>query len=133
MNKIENMIEVIPKVDIKIINETLSRIGIANKKERILYPSCYLYQNFEKFYIVHFKELFALTRPNAYLNISVNDISRKNSVICRLAAWGLIEIVNFEELNNCDDFIFVLSHKEKKLNNWKVIHKFNINSLTKVE
>ena len=133
MNKIENMIEIIPKVDINIINETLSRIGIANKREKIFYPFCYLFQNFERYYIVHFKELFALTRANAYLNISENDISRKNSLACRLAAWGLIEIVNFEELESCDDFIFVLFHHEKKQNDWKIIHKFNINSLTKVE
>lgn len=133
MSKIEKLIEIVPKVDLKVIEETLSRIGIANKKEKILYPSCYLFQNIEKYYIVHFKELFALTRPNAYLNISDTDISRKNSVICRLASWGLIEIVNFEDLKSCDDFIFVLPYKEKKINNWKIIHKFNINSLMRVE
>lgn len=133
MNKIENMIEIIPKVAPKIISETLSRCGIANKKEKILYPSCYLFENFEKMYIVHFKELFALTRPNAYLNISESDINRKNSIICRLASWDLIEIVNYEQMLNCDDFIYILTHKEKSAGNWKIIHKFNINSLTKVE
>jgi hypothetical protein len=133
MNKIENMIEVIPKVDVKVINETLSRIGIANKQDKVLYPSCYLFQNFEKCYIVHFKELFALTRANAYLNISEDDISRKNSIICRLAVWDLIEIVNYEDLQTCDDFVYILSYKEKTENDWKIIHKFNINSLTTVE
>ena len=132
MNKIDNLIEVIPKVDVKIISETLSRIGIANKKDKILYPSCYLYENFDKFYIVHFKELFALTRPNAYLNISLSDIERKNSIICRLAHWQLIEIVNFELIKACNEFVYTLSYNDKINENWTIIHKFNTNTLTQV-
>lgn len=125
------LIEIKPIADIKLIIETLTRIGIGNKKEGILYPSCYLYEKNNKYYIVHFKELFKITRKNSYLNISKTDIDRKLSIIKRLCIWNLIEIVDKDNLKlNSDEFIFILTFKEKIENNWKIVHKFNINNLT---
>ena len=109
-----------------VIKETLTRIGIANKKERILYPSCYLYEKDDLFYIVHFKQLFLLTRNNGYNNVSIEDIARRNSVIYCLKTWGLID-VDDKEIMPHDKFVFVLSHKDKPY--WKINHKFNISIL----
>lgn len=140
---IEDMVEVKLLVDFKIVKETLARMGIANKKQKILYPSCYLYQNFEKFYIVHFKELFLLSRPDGYMNICSEDIARKNSIIFCLIQWGLIEVDGVEldskgkiisvpdKLKPHDKFVFVLKNTEKF--DWQILHKFNINSLMVAE
>ena len=75
------MIEVTLKNDKKVVIETLSRIGIANKKKKILFPSCYLWEQDDKTYIAHFKELFKLTRPNAYDTICEDDILRLKAVV----------------------------------------------------
>jgi len=125
MSEIKTMVEVQLLADTKIISETLSRMGIANKKKNILYPSCYLYQNFESFYIVHFKEMFLLTRPNGYNNISTKDMERKNSIIFCLENWGLVKVINKEEINPHDEFVYVLPFKNKHL--WSIQHKFNTN------
>ena len=126
MTNLSNLIEIIPSVGEKIINETLSRMGIANKKERILYPTCYLYNDFGKFYIVHFKELFLLTRDDGYNNLSVDDTERKNAIIFCLLQWGLVDLAtedDVELLEPHDKFIYVLPFKEKQ--EWVISHKFN--------
>ena len=122
----DNLIEVKPLVDLKIIRETLARIGIANKKQKILYPSCYLIQNFEEFYIVHFKELFMMLRENSYNNISEEDTQRKNAIIFNLKNWGLID-VDESLIEDHQKYVFVLPHSEKK--DYRIYHKFNINNL----
>jgi len=124
MSEIKNLVQVIPKADLKVVKETLTRIGIANKKKNILYPSCYLYQNFEEFYIVHFKEMFLLTRPNGYNNISEKDLERKNSIIFCMKNWGLIELVDEQDIEPHNEFVYVLPFQEKKY--WSISHKFNI-------
>lgn len=118
-------IRIIPLVDTKIIIETCSRIGIANKKRKILYPSVYLWQNFSDFYLLHFKTLFTLTRVNGYKNLSEEDIERKNSIIFILKTWGLIDVPdsNIEPHNK---YVFVLPFNEKK--SWDIQHKFNISN-----
>jgi len=131
MKEIKHMVQVVPKTDIKIIKETLTRIGIANKRQKILYPSCYLYQNFEEYYIVHFKEMFILTRDNGYNNISDEDIERKNSIIFCLKNWGLIDVVNEDDIEKHDKFVYVLPFKEKY--KWVISHKFNVNDVEVVD
>ena len=126
MNQIKNMVRIEPIADIKVIKETLTRIGIANKKEKILFPSCYIYQNFEDFYIVHFKEMFILTRENGYNNISEEDLERKNSIIFCLKNWGLID-VDMELIENHDKFVYVLPFGQK--DQWEICHKFNVNGV----
>lgn len=116
------LIKVKPLVDDKIIIETLERIGIANKKEKILYPTCYFYYIDDEPYILHFKQLFILTREDSYNNISEEDIKRLNSIVFCLHNWGLIEIE--EELEEPDKFVFVLPYKYKS--EWIIKHKFNL-------
>jgi len=120
------MIEIIPKVEIPIIVETLSRIGIANKKEKILYPSCYLYSKANKNYICHFKELFLLRNEHVgYSNISEDDILRKKSIINLLEKWNLIEVIPLEDIDTI--FVFTIAHKDKNL--WTIKHKINLDTI----
>jgi hypothetical protein len=127
MAEIKNMVRIIPLVDIKVIKETLSRIGIADKKRKILYPSCLLWQNFEDYYILHFKELFLISRTNGYNNISIEDLERKNSIIYCLITWGLIEVENIDMIEPHNKYVFVLPFKEK--NEWTITQKFNVNGM----
>ena len=131
MGNIESLIEIEPLVDLNIIKETLSRIGIANKKAKILYPTCYIYPNFDKTYIVHFKELFLLTRSNGYNNMSLDDIKRKNSILYCLKEWRLINILNEDLIEPHDEYVFVLPYKDKF--EWTTEHKFNISNLDIME
>lgn len=117
-----NLIEVECLVSEKIIVETCSRIGIANKREKILYPSVYFYKEDGKTYLVHFKELFLL-RDNGYSNISPEDELRKNSIINCLYNWGMIN-VDLDKIEPCNSFVFILPFTEKK--NWKIHHKYKL-------
>ena len=108
----DKLIEITPIADIAVIKETLSRIGIANKKAKILFPSCYLYEAFGVYYIAHFKQLFLLTRQDGYNNLSDEDLSRRNGIIFCLKSWNLID-VDETLIEPHDKFVFVLSHKEK--------------------
>ena len=123
---LENLLEIKLKKDPKVIRETLNRIGIPNKKKRILYPSCYLYERDGKTYLVHFKRLFLLTREDAYDAICPDDIARRNAIAYCLKNWGLIE-VDDEEIDPHDKRVFVLPHSEKR--DWRINHKFNVHSL----
>tara|TARA_B110000444_G_C18624299_1_gene493670 strand:- start:194 stop:595 length:402 start_codon:yes stop_codon:yes gene_type:complete len=125
----EGMVQVMPLVDLKIIKETLSRMGIANKKRKVLYPTCYIYQNFDEFYIVHFKELFLITRPDGYNNLCQEDVERKNSILFCLKTWGLVDVEEMT-IQPHDKYIFVLPHEEK--HEWQIEHKFNMNSIQQV-
>lgn len=122
------MLEVKLLVDKKVAQETVNRIGIANKKKKILYPSCYIYEENDKTYLVHFKQLFTIVRENGYNNISEEDIVRRNAVAFCLSNWGLIEVAP-EFIVPHDTFVFVLPYKEK--NEWTIIHKVNLVTLNK--
>lgn len=124
------MIEVVLKVKSEIVKETLTRIGIANRKEKIIYPSCYLYENEGKSFIVHFKQLFTLTRNNGYNNLSEEDITRRNAVIFCLKNWGLIEVED-STIEPHNKFVFVLPFQQKI--EWKISHKFNVSVLRDLE
>ena len=124
--KQEQMLEVILKEpdDFLKIRETLSRIGVASRKERKLYQSCHILHKQGKYYIVHFKELFALDGKKATL--VENDIQRRNTIAILLQDWNLIDIVNKDEANNKAPLsqIKVLPFKEKK--EWNLSAKYNI-------
>ena len=129
MSEIREMIEVLPLKPIKHLKEMLTRCGIANKKSKILYPSCYVYENLEKFYIVHFKELFLLTRQNGYNNICPDDIERKNAIVGCMLDWGYITLPEYdtaaeakESLGKTNQLLYVLSRKDKE--DWDIRHKF---------
>jgi hypothetical protein len=108
------------------VRETLTRIGVASRKEKKIYQSCHILHKQGKYYIVHFKELFALDGKHA--NITVNDIQRRNRIIQLLADWGLITIVSPENITDIAPLnqIKVLSYKEK--DEWVLETKYNIGS-----
>lgn len=126
-----DLIQVKPLVDVKIIKESLQRIGIANKKEKILYPSAYLvtekdvYEDGAEdvFYIAHFKQLFLLMRKNSYNNFSDEDRTRLNAIIFCMKEWKLIE-VDETLIESHNKFVFVLPHKDKK--EWQIKHKIKL-------
>jgi len=130
MSKFDKLIEIKPLADIAVIKETLARCGIANKKKKILYPSCYLYEAFGVYYIAHFKQLFLLTRQDGYNNLCEDDLARRNGIIFCLKNWGLID-VDESIIEPHDKFIFVL--KKKKKNEWIISNKFNINNVDNPE
>jgi hypothetical protein len=109
-------------VDEKIVIETCQRIGIGDRKNKILYPSCYLWKDEGSYYIVHFKELFVLTKDNAFNNISEEDILRRNAIIYCLKQWKLID-VDEKLIEPYNQFVFVLSHKDKST--WQIKHKIS--------
>ena len=105
------------------VRETLSRIGVASRKERKLYQSCHILHKQGRYYIVHFKELFALDVKRT--NISTNDLSRRNTIANLLQDWGLIQIMS-ESSHEAAPLsqIKILTYKEK--NEWLLETKYNI-------
>ena len=130
MNDVEwtkdDMVEVTLKEpdDFLKIRETLTRIGVASRKERKLYQSCYILHKKGQYYIVHFKELFALDGKKA--NLSENDLQRRNRIIKLLSDWGLVEIVKISEVVNVAPLsqIKVIAYREK--GEWILESKYNI-------
>ena len=108
------------------VRETLTRIGVASRKERKIYQSCHILHKQGKYYIVHFKELFALDGKNT--NLSINDLQRRNRIVQLLLDWGLVSIVEESKEKIADlaplNQIKVLSFKEK--NEWRLESKYNI-------
>jgi hypothetical protein len=105
------------------IRETLTRIGIAAKKENILYQSCHILHKRGKYYIVHFKEMFAL--ENKPSDITVDDIVRRNTIAKLLEQWGLCEVTSKEPLQTTNmSNIKVIPHKEK--HNWVMKPKYRM-------
>ena len=108
------------------VRETLTRIGVASRKERKIYQSCHILHKQGRYYIVHFKELFALDGKNT--NLSLNDIQRRNRIVRLLVDWGLVNISE-ESKEKISDLaplnqIKVLSFKEK--GEWTLESKYNI-------
>ena len=108
------------------VRETLTRIGVASRKERKIYQSCHILHKQGRYYIVHFKELFALDGKKA--NISLNDIQRRNRIVQLLVDWGLVSISTDSQEKITDlaplNQIKVLSFKEK--GEWTLESKYNI-------
>ena len=121
---LDHMLEVVLKEpdDFLKIRETLSRIGVASRKEKKLYQSCHILHKQGKYYIVHFKELFALDGKNT--NLSENDIARRNRIATLLADWGLVGITAETDPIAPLSQIKIISFKEK--NDWILETKYNI-------
>ena len=124
--KQSDMIEVVLKEpdDFLKVRETLTRIGVASRKEKKIYQSCHILHKQGKYYIVHFKELFALDGKNT--NFSLNDFQRRNRIAQLLSDWGLIVIPNPEKIEDLAPLnqIKVLSFKDK--DEWTLESKYNI-------
>ena len=125
---IQDLIEVtlVQADDFLKVRETLTRIGVASKKEKTLYQSCHILHKQGKYYIVHFKELFALDgKPT---DLTDNDLSRRNAIVKLLQDWGLVKIVNQQSIQTPEPIfisqIKILSHKEK--GEWQLVPKYNI-------
>ena len=120
----EKMLEVSLKEpdDFLKIRETLSRIGVASRKERKLYQSCHILHKQGRYYIVHFKELFALDGKET--NLSENDIARRNTIANLLRDWGLVEVIGTSEPVAPLSQIKIISFKEK--DEWILETKYNI-------
>ncbi len=106
------------------VRETLTRIGVASRKEKKLYQSCHILHKQGRYYIVHFKELFALDGKHA--NLTINDVQRRNRIAQLLSDWGLITIVSDTEVGDIAPLnqIKVLAFKEKQ--EWTLESKYNI-------
>tara|TARA_Y100000114_G_scaffold144361_1_gene152856 strand:- start:714 stop:1124 length:411 start_codon:yes stop_codon:yes gene_type:complete len=105
------------------VRETLSRIGVASRKDKTLFQSCHILHKQGKYYIVHFKELFALDGKDT--NLSENDIARRNTIANLLADWGLVDVVGTTKIEAAPlSQIKVISFKEK--GDWKLETKYNI-------
>lgn len=118
-------VQIAEQEDFLKIKETLTRIGVASRKEKKLYQSCHILHKQGKYYIVHFKELFALDgKPS---NFSDEDKGRRNTIAKLLEDWGLIKLIstqNVEEPKAPMGQIKILNHKEK--NDWELVAKYNI-------
>ena len=127
----DSMLEVsLPEPDNFLkIRETLTRIGIASRKEQKLYQSCHILHKQGRYYLVHFKELFALDGKHA--NLTVNDVQRRNRIAQLLADWGLIEIVDVKKIQDIAPLnqIKVLAYKDK--GDWILETKYNIGAKKK--
>jgi hypothetical protein len=122
-------IQLINPDDFLKVRETLTRIGVASRKDQTLYQSCHILHKQGRYFIVHFKELFALDGKHA--DLSDNDLHRRNTVAHLLEDWGLVDIINPDV---CEDTaplsqIKVLAFGEK--NDWNLVTKYNIGKRNK--
>ena len=113
------------------VRETLTRIGVASRKEKKIYQSCHILHKQGRYFIVHFKELFALDGKHA--NLTVNDVQRRNRIIQLLTDWGLITVLKPDSVIDVAPLnqIKVLAYKEK--GEWILETKYNIGKKKKVE
>jgi len=111
------------------VRETLTRIGVASRKEKKIYQSCHILHKQGRYFLVHFKELFALDGKHA--NLTSNDVQRRNRIAQLLVDWGLVGIVSAESIQDVAPLnqIKVLSYKDK--GDWILETKYNIGSKKK--
>jgi hypothetical protein len=132
MIRIEDMVEVTlnEKDDFLKVRETLTRIGVASKKEKLLYQSCHILHKQGKYYIVHFKELFALDgKPT---DITENDLARRNTIALLLEDWGLLKLINAKKADDLQvslSQIKIIGFREK--DEWQLVPKYNIGKKAK--
>ena len=129
----DQMVEVVlgEPDDFLKVRETLTRIGVASRKEKKIYQSCHILHKQGRYFLVHFKELFALDGKHA--NLTSNDVQRRNRITQLLSDWGLIEVVNAETITEIAPLnqIKVLAFKEK--NDWTLETKYNIGKKGKTQ
>jgi hypothetical protein len=127
----DQMVEVILNEpdDFLKVRETLTRIGVASRKEKKIYQSCHILHKQGRYYLVHFKELFALDGKHA--NLTVNDVQRRNRIAQLIADWGLVEIVDASKISDIAPLnqIKVLAYKDK--GDWILETKYNIGAKKK--
>ena len=127
MGMVEELVEVTlsEREDFLKVRETLTRIGVASKKDQTLYQSCHILHKQGKYYLLHFKELFLLDGKTA--DLSENDIGRRNTICRLLEEWGLLKVVDPESIQDPVaplSQIKIVSHKEKA--EWALVAKYTI-------
>ena len=127
----EQMVEVVlgEPDDFLKVRETLTRIGVASRKEKKIYQSCHILHKQGRYYLVHFKELFALDGKHA--NLTANDVQRRNRIAQLLSDWGLVTVVDDDKIRDIAPLnqIKVLAYKDK--GDWILETKYNIGSKKK--
>ncbi len=127
----EQMVEVVlgEPDDFLKVRETLTRIGVASRKEKKIYQSCHILHKQGRYYLVHFKELFALDGKHA--NLTANDVQRRNRIAQLLSDWGLVTVVDGDKIRDIAPLnqIKVLAYKDK--GDWILETKYNIGSKKK--
>ena len=122
----DKMVEVVlgEPDDFLKVRETLTRIGVASRKEKKIYQSCHILHKQGRYYLVHFKELFALDGKHA--NLTINDVQRRNRITRLLADWGLVSVVSEDTIMDIAPLnqIKVLPYRDK--NEWTLEQKYNI-------
>jgi hypothetical protein len=128
MIDVKDLVEVtlVEQDDFLKVRETLTRIGVASKKDKTLFQSCHILHKRGQYYLVHFKELFALDgKPT---DITENDLARRNAIANLLEDWGLLKVVDKTKTEKPEPIFLsqvkILSHKEK--NEWQLTPKYNI-------
>ena len=113
------------------VRETLTRIGVASRKEKKIYQSCHILHKQGRYFLVHFKELFALDGKHA--NLTSNDVQRRNRIAQLLSDWGLVEVLNTDQIKDIAPLnqIKVLAYRDK--GDWILETKYNIGSKKKKE
>ena len=126
MINIESLVEVTLKEpdDFLKVKETLTRIGVASKKSNTLFQSCHILHKQGKYYIVHFKELFALDGKQTDLN--EDDISRRNTIAKLLAEWDLVNVVSEQQLQPADSMSSIKVIPFSQKSEWELVAKYNI-------
>ena len=133
MIDVKDLVEVTLKEqdDFLKVRETLTRIGVASKKDKTLFQSCHILHKRGQYYVVHFKELFALDgKPT---DITENDLARRNAIVNLLEDWGLLKVVDKKQTETPEPIflsqIKIISHKEK--HEWQLVPKYNIGAKVK--
>lgn len=128
MIDVKDLVEVTLKEqdDFLKVRETLTRIGVASKKDNTLFQSCHILHKRGQYYVVHFKELFALDgKPT---DITENDLARRNAIVNLLEDWGLLKVVDKRQTETPEPIFLsqvkIISHKEK--DKWQLVPKYNI-------
>lgn len=125
------LLEIKPLVNENIINETLSRIGIINRRKKIIYQSCHLLKQYDSYFLVHFKQLFPLSTNKegfaGFGDVTNKDIIRRNRIAYLLVKWNMIEVINPEDIEPHNIFVDTLSYSEAQ--EYERIKKFNLNNL----
>lgn len=130
-----DLLEIKPLVNINIIEETLTRMGIAHIHNKVLYQSAHIYEQFGSYYLMHFKQLFVIGHTKngmpGYGNVSVEDIQRRNTIALYLKNWNMIEIISPINFDNRAPKLFVLPHQNK--DEWTLVKKYHVANLKPIE
>ena len=131
MYETNKLLEIHLLVDPNVVRETLSRMGIVDRKKKVIYQSCHLLKQFDTYYLVHFKQMFTMSAGRdgrrGFGNVSLEDIERRNSIAMWLIKWHMIEVNDMNELVPHRTKFDIVSHAEAA--DYRKVRKFNVDRL----